>query len=141
MNPSKILVSQESAWLTESVPSFWNRKIAHIKKLCRCLIPEFNQIFNRFASKALLSIGNLPQKRKESDINSSDTNLRLSSNEDDLQSIFEPIAIKLIDEFFGFKELKSSFTERTLHLANEYKIEKKKWDLENNLEVLLLYRL
>ena len=64
------------------------------------------------------------------------------SNEDDLQSIVEPIAIKLIDEFFGFtKESKSSFTERTLHLANEYKIEKKKWDLENNLEVLLLYRL
>ena len=66
----------------------------------------------------------------------------MSSNEDDLQSIFEPIAIKLIDEFFGFREeFKTSFTERTLHLANEYKIEKKKWDLENNLEVLLLYRL
>ena len=66
----------------------------------------------------------------------------MSSNEDDLQSIFEPIAIKLIDEFFGLsKELKMSYPERTLHLANKYKIEKKKWDLENNLEVLLLYRL
>ena len=91
-----------------------------------------------FASKALLLIGNLPQKRKESDINSSDTNLRLSSNEDDLQSIFEPIAIKLVDEFFGEEK---SYPERTLHLANEYNIEKKKWDLENNLEVLLLTRL
>ena len=51
----------------------------------------------------------------------------MSSNEDDLQSIFEPIAIKLIDEFFGLsKELKMSYPERTLHLANEYKIEKKK---------------
>lgn len=60
------------------------------------------------------------------------------SNMDDLQSIFEPIAIKLIDEFYGtMKDLKMGFLERTLHLANEYKTEKKKWDLENNLEVLI----
>ena len=80
-------------------------------------------------------IGNLPQKIKESDINSSDTNLRMSSNDDDLQSIFEPIAIKLVDEFFGEEK---SYSERTFHLANEYNIEKKKWDLENNLEVLAI---
>ena len=87
----------------------------------------------------MLSKGNLPQKRKESDINSSDTNLRLSSNEDDLQSIFEPIAIKLIDEFFGEENsYPDSYPVRTLHLANEYNIEKKKWDLENNLEVLAI---
>ena len=41
-NRSKIFESLKSAWLTESVPSFWNRKIAHIKKLCRFLISEFN---------------------------------------------------------------------------------------------------
>ena len=41
-NRSKILETLKSAWLAESVSSFWKRKIAHIKKLCRLLIPEFN---------------------------------------------------------------------------------------------------
>ena len=41
-NRTKIFISPESAWITESVPIFLNKKIAHTKKLCRFQIPEFN---------------------------------------------------------------------------------------------------
>ena len=41
-NWTKILVPPESAWFTESFPIFWNKKIAHTKKLSRFPISEFN---------------------------------------------------------------------------------------------------
>ena len=45
-NRMKILISPESVCFTEPVPNFWYRKIAHIKKLCPFLIPEFNLRIN-----------------------------------------------------------------------------------------------
>ena len=41
-NWTKILISSESAWFSESFLIFWIKKIAHRKKLSLFLIPEFN---------------------------------------------------------------------------------------------------
>ena len=40
-NWTKVLMSSESEFFTESFPVFWNKKIVHAKKLCPPLIPEF----------------------------------------------------------------------------------------------------
>ena len=41
-NRVRIVISPESTWFTESVQSFWNRKMAHIQNLCSFLYTEFN---------------------------------------------------------------------------------------------------
>ena len=41
-NWTKNWISPESARFTESFSIFWNKKVAHTKKLFRFLIPEFN---------------------------------------------------------------------------------------------------
>ena len=54
-NWTKNWISPESARFTESFPIFWNRKVAHTKKLFLFLIPEFNLGILHFAIKSVYS--------------------------------------------------------------------------------------
>ena len=47
-NRTKILISSEAAYFTDSFLVFWNKKIARRKKLWRFKIPEFNLIYPKF---------------------------------------------------------------------------------------------
>ena len=99
-----------------------------------------------------VSTRNLGKVTKNSDGNSNKLKNPLTLNHGDLQSIFESTAIKLIDEYFGFHDLdyelgdhrretieqiRLGYPQRTLHLSNEYDMDKKKWDLENSLKVMV----
>ena len=77
----------------------------------------------------------------------SNRNRSRSGELENLESVVEPIAIKLIDDFHSsgdefdvpevkFKYWRKSYTTRTIHLANEFDMTKKVWDLENNLQLL-----
>ena len=68
----------------------------------------------------------------------------------DLESKFEPIAIKLIDELYGFNEsdefnedyavqMRLGYPQRIIHLSNEYDSEKKIWNLENTIKVMIRF--
>ena len=73
------------------------------------------------------------------------------SNVDGRDSIFEPIATQLIAEWYGWnksslaaleesqeatlEEMRLGYPQRTIHLANEYNMEMKTWNIENHLKV------
>ena len=72
-------------------------------------------------------------------------------NFDRRDSVFEPIATQLIAEWHGWnesslaaleesqeatlEEMRLGYPQRTIHLANEYDMGKKTWNLENHLKV------
>ena len=76
------------------------------------------------------------------------------SSVDERDSIFEPIATLLIAEWFGWNEsslaaleesqeatleqMRLGYPQRTIHLANEYNMEMKTWNLENQFKVKVL---
>ena len=133
-----------------------------MKNLIRSLI-NYNRLKNRHrVEKSAISemknfcfqvsTRNLSKVTKNSDGNSNKLKNPLTLNHGDLQSIFESTAIKLIDEYFGFHDLdyelgdhrrqmieqtRLGYPQRTLHLSNKYDMDKKKWDLENTLKVMV----
>ena len=79
--------------------------------------------------------------------------MTLESNVDGRDSVFEPIATQLIAEWYGWNEsslaaleesqeatledMRLGYPQRTIHLANEYDMGKRTWNLENHLKVKL----
>ena len=77
----------------------------------------------------------------------------MSSGFDGRDSVFEPIATQLIAEWYGWNEsslaaleesqeailedMRLGYPQRTIHLANEYSMERKTWNLENHLKVFI----
>ena len=76
---------------------------------------------------------------------------KIGSSEDGLDSVFEPIATQLIADWFGWNEsslatleesqevrleqMRLGYPQRTIHLANEYDMRKKNWNLDTHLKV------
>ena len=77
-------------------------------------------------------------------------------NDDELDSIFEPVALNLIAEYYGWnkstladldeseetawKQMRLGYPQRTIHLANKYNMKKKNWNLKNNLKVEISFQ-
>ena len=75
-------------------------------------------------------------------------------NFDRRDSVFEPIATQLIAEWHGWnesslaaleesqeatlEEMRLGYPQRTIHLANEYNMEMRTWNLENEFKVKVL---
>ena len=102
----------------------------------------------------------MPKRNKEVVNNRNQTRDQGNTGFSDLSSPLEPIVINLIDDFYGsifgwndskitessdFDETKAywrkSYSSRTVHLANQYDMSMKEWNLDNHLQVIIHHNL